>query len=129
MADCDADPDTRSAVIDLSVQFTELKLSPPVVASFLGELTMATMSLTNGGADTVNVGSVSLGGRHPTAFSIDADGCSGRILAAGRTCKVTVSYVVDGVEGNPYHHAVMKFPNDDPLAPELSVALFGDSYW
>ena len=88
------------------------------------------MTLSNGGTAAVTVGSASLGGRHPEAFSIDADGCGDRTLGPGGTCEISVWHNVNAVveEGeflpNDYH-AILKIPNDDPLAPELSVALFG----
>ena len=126
MLECDADLDMRSTEISLSVQFTDLKLIPPIAAHYHRGHTTATMRLTNDGTAAVGVGAALLGGRHPAAFSIDADGCSDRTLGPGGTCEITVSYVVNGVDGIPDHHAILKIPNDDPLAPQLSVALFGE---
>ena len=131
MLECNADLDARSTEINLSVEFTKLKLNPPIAAHYHAELTTVTMTLSNGGTAAVNVGSASLGGRHPEAFSIDADGCSYRTLDPGGTCAISVWYNVNAVveKGEylpPDHHAILKIPNDDRLAPELSVALFGD---
>ena len=130
MLECNADLDARSTEIDLSVQLTTLKLDPPIVAFYHADVTTVTMTLSNGGTAAVTVGSASLGGRHPEAFSIDADGCSDRTLGPGGTCEISVWHNVNAVveEGeflpNDYH-AILKIPNDDRLAPELSVALFG----
>ena len=130
MLECSADLDARSTEIDLSVEFTKLKLSPPIAAHFHAELTTVTMTLSNDGTAAVSVGSASLGGRHPEAFSIDEDGCSDRTLGPGGTCAISVWHNVNAVveEGDflpNNYHAILKIPNDDPLAPELSVALFG----
>ena len=130
MLECNADLDARSTEIDLSVQLTTLKLDPPIVAFYHADVTTMTMTLSNDGTAAVNVGSASLGGRHPEAFSIDADGCSDRTLGPGGTCEISVWHNVNAVVGegdflpNDYH-ALLKIPNDDRLAPELSVALFG----
>ena len=131
MLACNADLDARSTEIDLSVQLTTLKLDPPIVAFYHADVTTVTMTLSNGGTAAVTVGSASLGGRHPEAFSIDADGCSNRTLGPGGTCEISVWYNVNAVleEGlglPPDHHALLKIPNDDRLAPELSVALYGE---
>ena len=130
MLECNADLDARSTEIDLSVEFTKLKLNPPIAALFHAERTTVTMTLSNDGTAAVTVGSASLGGRHPEAFSIDADGCSDRTLGPGGTCAISVWHNLNAVveEGdflpNDYH-ALLKIPNDDRLAPELSVALLG----
>ena len=130
MLECNADLDARSTKIDLSVEFTKLKLNPPIAALFHAQRTTVTMTLSNDGTAAVTVGSASLGGRHPEAFSIDADGCSDRTLGPGGTCAISVWHNLNAVveEGdflpNDYH-ALLKIPNDDRLAPELSVALLG----
>ena len=126
MLDCLGNLDTRSTEVNLSVEFTELKLSPSIVAHYDAGRTTATIALANDGAVGVAVGSVSLGGRHPAAFSKDADECSNRMLGSGGVCVVTVSYLADAMEGNPDHHAILRISNDSVLAPELSVALFGE---
>ena len=64
------------------------------------------------------------GGRHPAAFSLRRDGCSSRVLAPGASCEMDVSYV-GGVDTDLYHHALLKIPNDDGLAPQFSVSLLG----
>ena len=65
-----------------------------------------------------------IGGRHPAAFSLRRDGCSSRVLAPGASCEMDVSYV-GGVDTDLYHHALLKIPNDDGLAPQLPVSLLG----
>ena len=130
MLECNADLDARSTEIDLSVEFTKLKLNPPIAALFHAERTTVTMTLSNDGTAAVTVGSASLGGRHPEAFSIDADGCSDRTLGPGGTCAISVWHNLNAVveEGDflpNNYHALLKIPNDDRLAPELSVALLG----
>lgn len=126
MVDCVAYPGTTTTEIDVSVSFSELKLDPPVAASFGVDRRAATVTLSNGGAAPVGIGTIALGGRHPQAFAVETDGCGDSVLWPGGACGVTVSYAGETVEGNPNHHGVLKIPNDDPLAPELSVALFGE---
>ena len=113
--------------IKVAVDFTGLNVDPPVVAR-LQAGRMATLVVTNGSIVPVSVGSVSIGGRHPAAFSLLADGCSLGVLGPAASCGVTVKNVSAerDVAGNPNHHAVLRIPNDDRLAPELSVSLLGD---
>ena len=81
------------------------------------------ITVTNGGTETVSVGSAAIGGRHPDAFTVLSDRCSR--LQPGVSCAIRVLYD-GGTAGNPDHHAVLRIPNDDGLAPQLSVSLFGE---
>ncbi len=121
IVDCVEEGDPTS--IELLIETTPLTVGPSIVAHLHDEQTTATITVTNGGTKRIAMGSAAIGGRHPAAFSVLSDGC-GR-LQPGGSCAVVVSY--DGrTVGNPNHHAVLKIPNDDGLAPELSVSLFGE---
>ena len=104
------------------IDTTTLTADPPIVALFDDEQ-RTTVTVTNGGTRAVRIGSATVGGRHPDAFSVLSDGCGQ--LEPGVSCTIVVSYD-GGTEGNPNHHAVLKIPNDDGLAPQLSVSLFGE---
>ena len=121
IADCVEGRD-RTA-IDVLIETTPLTVGSPIVAHLYDEQTTATITVTNGGTRTVSVGSAAIGGRHPDAFSVLSDGCGQ--LQLGVSCAIVVSYD-GGTVGNPNHHAVLKIPNDDELAPQLSVSLFGE---
>lgn len=109
--------------IDVLIQKTSLTVDPQVVAHLYGNQTTATIGVTNGGTETVSIRSAAIGGRHPDAFSVLSDRCGQ--LQPGVSCAIVVSYD-GGIPGNPNHHAVLKIPNDDGLAPQLSVSLFGE---
>ena len=66
-----------------------------------------------------------IGGCHPAAFSLRGTDAGSRVLAPGASCEMDVSYYVGGVDTDLYHHALLKSPNDDGLAPQLSVSLLG----
>ena len=109
--------------IELLIETTPLMVGPPVVAHLHDEQTTATITVTNGGTKRIAMRSAAIGGRHPAAFTVLSDGCGQ--LQPGGSCAVVVSYGGSTV-GNPNHHAVLKIPNDDGLAPELSVSLLGE---
>lgn len=109
--------------IEVMFETTPLTVEPRIVAQLHEEQTTATISVANGGTETISVGSAVIGGRHPDAFSVLSDGCGQ--LPVGTSCAIVVSYD-GGTVGNPNHHAVLKIPNDDGLAPQLSVSLFGE---
>ena len=121
IADCVEGGD--GTAIEVLIETTALTVGPAIVAQLDDEQTTATITVTNGGRTTVTVGSAVIGGRHPDAFSVLSDGCGQ--LQLGASCAIVVSYDGDAV-GNPNHHAVLKIPNDDGLAPQLSVSLFGE---
>ena len=121
MVDCVESP--AQTVIEVLIDTTLLAVDPPIVAHLYGGYTTGTITVTNGGTATVGVGSVAIGGRHPDAFSLLSNECGQ--LEPGVSCAIVVSYD-GGIAGNPNHHAVLKIPNDDGLAPQLSVSLFGE---
>ena len=108
--------------VKLDLRFTQLDVQPPVVA-VLGAGESQAITLTNRGTESVVVGNASIGGRHPTAFAIGTDNCSGSTLVPKASCEIAVSHVSTHT-GN-VNHAVLKIPNDDAIAPELTVSLFG----
>ena len=114
--------------IQVSIDYSRLRAEPPIVARFdAGETvgTERTITVTNRGAVEVTMGSVAIGGRHPGAFSLGADRCSRAVLAPDDSCEVGVRYVAR--VRNRDHHAIVKLPNDDRLAPQLSVSLLGQA--
>ncbi len=121
IADCVEGRD-RTA-IEVLLESTPLTVGPPIVAHLYDEQTTATITVTNGGTKMVSMGSAAIGGRHRGAFSVLSDGCGQ--LELGASCAIVVSYD-GGTVGNPNHHAVLKIPNDDGLAAQLSVSLFGE---
>ena len=120
IADCVESGD--GTAIEVLIDTTTLTADPPIVALFDDEQ-RTTVTVTNGGTRAVRIGSAAVGGRHPDAFSVLSDGCVQ--LEPGASCAIVVSYD-GGTAGNPNHHAVLKIPNDDGLAPHLSVSLFGE---
>ena len=127
MLDCTTYPGTRTTEIEVAVDFTALKLDPSVDVGFSAARESRTIALSNDGRRPVGVGTISVGGRHPEAFAVQSDGCSGRVIWPGSLCSVTIEYLGDArVEGNPNHHGLLKIPNDDLLAPDLAVALFAE---
>ena len=121
IADCVEGED--GTAIEVLIETTTLTAAPSIVAHLYDEQRTATITVTNGGAETVSIGSATVGGRHPDAFSVLSDGCGQ--LEPGVSCAIVVSYD-GGTAGNPDHHAVLKIPNDNGLAPQLSVSLFGE---
>ena len=125
MLDC-VEEETGAAV-KVRVEFTHLDVNTPIVAAFHGASTAQTITLTNNDSVPIEVGSASIGGRHPNAFVIDSNTCSAGILEAGAFCEITVSHIPNAYQDdNPNNHAVLKIPNSDALAPELAVSLFGE---
>ena len=112
-----------TAAVEVSIGTTSLTVDPQIVAHVYDEQRTATISVTNGGSRAVSIGSAAVGGRHPNAFSVLADTCAQ--LQPAESCAIVVWYG-GGITGNPNHHAVLKIPNDDGLASELSVSLFGE---
>ena len=111
--DCIEDDD--EVAVNVLVSRTRLEVDPPVVA--LLDRGTATVSLRNEESGPVNVGSVSIGGRDPTSFSITSDTCSGASLASGDTCTVEVRGLTGGTV------ALLRIPNDDDLIPQAAVTL------
>ncbi len=111
--------------VRLKVSFTQLDVDPAIVAVF--EMAgQATVTLTNNGSTPIDIGSASIGGRHPTAFSIGSDECSNGALEGGESCTVSVSHIPISTEDDSDSvHGVLKITSHDALAPELTVSLFG----
>ena len=108
-------PRPRDMVAHVQVARTRLAIDPPVVAVLAnGE---ASVSLRNGGPESVAIGSVSIGGRHPSSFSVASDSCSGVSLEYGETCSIAVRGETGG------DTALLRIPSDDELAPEATVSL------
>ena len=126
MLGCTVDLDERSAEVEIGIRRTDLKVVPSVVSYFHRNRQSSTVDLSNEGLAPVNVGAVSILGRHASAFAVDGDGCGNRELGAGESCTVTVTYVAEQREAGPgASHAVLMFENDDEIAPSVSVALLG----
>ena len=115
-------PGPRPADVTAQVQIarTRLAIDPPVVAVLAnGE---ASVSLRNGGSESVAIGSVSIGGRHPSSFSVASDSCSGVSLEYGETCSIAVRGETGG-DTALLRMALLRIPSDDELAPEATVSL------
>jgi uncharacterized repeat protein (TIGR01451 family) len=84
------------------------------------------VTVTNGSAAAVTMGSPSIEGRNIDNFLITRDGCSGVDLAPTKSCKVEVSFVPVRISGNTAgEFATMKIPTNDSLHGAASVALWG----
>ena len=111
-------------VVRMQVTFSKLDIDPPVVAIF-DTAGKATIKMTNNGSVPIDVGSASIGGRHPTAFVVDSDECSDSTMKSKASCEIILSHVpTDAEDDEPNYHGVLKIPNNDALAPEMTVSLF-----
>ena len=124
IVDC-VEEDAERTAIQVSIDYSRLRADPPIVSSFDDTGATGTIRVTNGGTVPVSAGSVEIGGRHPAAFALRTDGCSSKVLAPGASCGIEVSFVGDFYVEGTHYHALLKIPNDDELAPELSVSLLG----
>ena len=100
-----------------------LDVEPEIAAVFDTQETQ-TVTLTNNDSVPIDVGSISLGGRHPDAFAIGSDDCSDGLLDPGSSCMVAVRYTLSGPQTDT--HGLLKIPNGDGLAPDMTVSLFKD---
>ncbi len=80
----------------------------------------APLTVTNTGSTPVGLGTISLSGNDPTAFSLSDDDCSGRTLAPNASCAVDVAYVTP-----PIAFATVVIPSDASTMP-LQVGVSGD---
>ena len=111
-------------VVRMQVNYSKLDIDPPVVAIF-DTAGKATIKMTNNGSVPIDVGSASIGGRHPTAFVVDSDECSDSTIKSKASCEIILSHVpTDAEDDEPNYHGVLKIPNNDALAPEMTVSLF-----
>ena len=111
-------------VVRVQVNFSKLDIDPPVVAIF-GTAGKATIKMTNNGSVPIDFGSASIGGRHPTAFVVDSDECSDSTMKSKASCEIILSHApTDTEDDSPNNHGVLKIPNNDALAPEMTVSLF-----
>ena len=109
------------SAVRLKVSFSGLDVDPEIVAVFDTQETH-TITLTNSDSVPIDVGSISLGGRHPAAFAIGSDDCSDGLLEPGSSCMVAVRYTLSGSQTDT--HGLLKIPNSDGLAPDMTVSLF-----
>ena len=117
--------------VRMRVDFTKLEIDPHNIAVF--DTSPRTITLTNRNGVAVDVASASIGGRHPDAFSIASDGCSGQRLTPGASCRIDVAHVGSDHprecrrwpcgEALPNDHAVLKITNTDTIAPNINVSL------
>ena len=111
-------------VVRMQVNFSKLDIDPRVVAIF-DAAGKVTIRMTNNGSVPLDVGSASIGGRHPTAFVVDSDECSDSTMKSKASCEIILSHVpTDTEDDEPNNHGVLKIPNNDALAPEMTVSLF-----
>lgn len=116
------------AAVKVGIDFTRLNVDPPIVADFQTNGTAA-ITLTNDDSVPIEIGSASIGGRHPAAFAITSDECSSGTLQPGAYCVVTVRHIPtdrsDDNSDDSYNLGVLKVPNSAPLRPEVTVSLLG----
>ena len=119
MIECTEAGTLREAV-RLDVNFTQLNVDTPIIATFNNGETAST--LTNNSDTPIDFGSASIGGRNPDGFVISSDECSNRTISSGASCKIAVRYA----SANSYigNHALLKIPNSSEFAPELTVSLY-----
>ena len=119
MTECTEAGTAREAV-KLNVNFTQLDVDTPIIATFNhGE---TTSTLTNNSGSPIDFGSASIGGRNPDGFVIRSDECSNQTISSGASCRITVRYA----EANSYidNHGILKIPNSSAFAPQLTVSLY-----
>ena len=106
----------QEGAVNVAVERSWLSIDPPVVAVLSAG--QARISVTNGGPRTVNVGVPAIKGRHSERFTVEQDGCANLALGPGVSCRidVTASTTIESV-------AFLLVPNDDDLAPKLTVSL------
>jgi hypothetical protein len=78
-------------------------------------------TVSNTGNVDLNIGTLSLGGTNPTAFSMSADTCSSATVAPGASCTVTVTFA-PGSSGDL--SASLSIPSNAPTSPD-TIALSG----
>src|SRR5581483_1848136 len=82
--------------------------------------TAQTFTITNAGTDTLNVTSASIGGTDAAQYTLAADTCSGKAIAAGGQCTVDVKFAPNAAGS---YHATLHIVSDDPVgATDLSLA-------
>ena len=71
-------------------------------------------TLTSSGAGSLEVGAIELAGPDAGSFAIAADACSGRTLAEGESCPVSVAFAPAAAG---YRRAVLAIDSDADAAP------------
>lgn len=116
---------TTTEEIKLNVNFSQLDVDTPLAAAFVDGETTST--LTNKSEAPIAIGPASIGGRHSDSFIIYSDECSNTTLDPGASCRVTVWHVSPNPQTDlSEKHGVLKIPNNDSFAPEMTVGLLGN---
>lgn len=80
-----------------------------------------TITVTNTGDATLNIGTVKVTGVDSSAFATANDTCSARSVAPGATCKVAVTHTSSGAAG-VVQSAFLEFPDNGTGSPQrLSI--------
>ena len=98
------------------VSRSNVRAEPPIAAvTASGE---ASVTVSNLGVSPVRIEEPYIGGRHASAFTLDATACNGTQLGLGKSCKIMIesTSTSDAI-------AFLRIPNDDDLAPDLTVSL------
>ena len=106
--------------VRVNVARSELRIDPPVVAVLRDG--SAVVTVTNRSEGDINIKRPDVGGRHAEAFDIVSDGCGGAALGSGKACRIEVRSI-----GNSLALGFLRVPNDDELAPDLTVSLLSPS--
>jgi hypothetical protein len=101
----------RIAVTPRSINFGSVKR---------GRTSSSRVTVTNSGAATLNVGSVTMSGTNANLFS-ETNTCAS--VAAGRSCAITVTFAPTGTTGSK--SATMTITSNDPKTPTVGVSLSG----
>ena len=86
-----------------------------------GQTQHETITVTDTGDQTLNVGQAALGGTHPGQFAIATDTCSTQSVNAGDTCTIAVAFAPTGDGAKP---ATLSIPSNAAASP-ATVTLTG----
>jgi hypothetical protein len=85
----------------------------------LGTTATRTLTVSNLGAQPLQIEAISIGGTDAGDFSLGADACSGRLLEFRETCALAVNFSPTGL-GDA--HAVLAFEDNEPTATTVPLS-------
>lgn len=90
--------------------------------TYTGSVKTMRLTVTNAGSESIDLGSLTTTGINPYEFTVVANGCSGKSMAAASTCTVDVQFVpsYSGAKS-----AQVEIPTSDSNTPLLSAQLTG----
>lgn len=81
-----------------------------------------TFTLSNSSSSSRNISTVTLGGVNPSDFSIQYDGCSGKMLSPSASCTVDAQF--SPMSGGA-KSAALSISSNDPVTPVVNAVLSG----